>query len=85
MEHINYTPQKGEQVIVDENSSFKDYNRIRVFSHIEGNKFYCFNDSDSLSGRLNKNLSGWRYCKRLKGEFHINFKPTNVLLNYNQY
>lgn len=75
MKHENYIPQKGEQVIVDEHSSFNDYNKIRVFSHMENDKFYCFNDSDSLSGRLSKNLSGWAYCKRLNGLFHKNFQP----------
>ena len=87
MEHINYTPQKGESILIANSKTNFDINRIRIFSHIDKGTghFACFNDSRSLTERLSSRLTNWRYCKRLKGEFHINFKPTNVLLNYNQY
>lgn len=87
MEHINYTPQKGEQVLVASDLGY--FERKRVFSHVkdvEGiNYFYCFDDSVNLDKPLIYSCTSWKYCKRLKGEFHIDFKPTNVLLNYNQY
>lgn len=85
MEHTNYIPQRGEQVLVAQDvNNFSD-TRIRVFSHIKDDMFYCFGDSSSLTEPLKPGVTRWYYCKRLKGEFHIDFKPTNVLLNFNKY
>lgn len=86
MEHTNYIPKRGEQILVsDIRTGFVTDPKTRVFSHIENDRFYCYNDSYSLTDTLSENLNSWRNCKRLKGEFHVDFKPTNVLLNYNQY
>ena len=79
MIHTNYKPQKGEQVSVADDLAYFDRNRI--FSHIKNidgiDYFCCFNDSTSLHESLKASVTTWKYCKRLNGLFHDDFKSVN--------